>query len=257
MNKKYFFFDIDGTLTNKETKEVFPSALKTLKLLQKKGHFVAIATGRAHYKGIHFMQEIGLKNMVCNGGHGIVINNQLIENFPLNFKDCLAIIQQAQTLGYGVLVAPYDNKDVYGQDFLFLKQAGFRKEPSTYYFDSQYQFDKFHNIYKMYISIPQEKEHELTLKDTVGHLRFEKEYLMFQPDCKRTGIEKMMAYLKADQKNVVVFGDDYNDIDMFQGDWYSIAMGNACEELKKNASETTEKNIDDGIYKACLRHGWI
>lgn len=74
MNKKYFFFDIDGTLTDRKSKKIVPSALKTLHLLQEKGHFVALATGRAHYKAIHFMQDIGLTNMVCNGGHGIVID---------------------------------------------------------------------------------------------------------------------------------------------------------------------------------------
>lgn len=257
MNKKYFFFDIDGTLTNKYTKEVIPSALKALDMLQKNGHFVAIATGRAHYKAIHFMKDIGLENMVCNGGHGLVCQGQLIENSPLDFQKCLSIIKQADSLGYGVLVAPYDNDEVYGNNFLFLKQAGFRKEPTTYYFDSKYDFSSFSDIYKMYISIPQNQEDTLTLKDTVGHLRFEKEYLMFQPDDKRGGIQRMMNYLQADSKDVVVFGDDYNDIDMFLGDWYSIAMGNACDDLKNIASEVTEENINDGIYKACQRHGWI
>ena len=168
MNKKYFFFDIDGTLTDKKTNKVVPSALKALKKLQDNGHFVAIATGRAHYKAINFMREIGLKNMVCNGGHGLVVNEQLVKNAPLDCQKCLAVSEQANQLGYGVLVAPYDNNEVYGKDFLFLKQAGFRKEPSTYYFDSNYDFSKFNDIYKMYISIPQDQEYLLTLKDTVG-----------------------------------------------------------------------------------------
>lgn len=50
---------------------------------------MAIATGRAHYKAINFMCEICLKNKVCNGGHSLVV--------------------------------PYDNNEVYGKDFLFLK----------------------------------------------------------------------------------------------------------------------------------------
>ena len=118
MNKKYFFFDIDGTLTDRKSKKIVPSALKTLHLT----------------------------NMVCNGGHGIVIDNQLIENAPLNFQYCLDIIHQCQQLGYGVLVAPDDNQEVYGKDMLFLKQAGFRKEPTTYFFVLDYQFEKFENM---------------------------------------------------------------------------------------------------------------
>ena len=55
----------------------------------------------------------------------------------------------------------------------------------------------------------------------------------------------MIDYLQGEIKDVVVFGDDYNDIDMFQGDWYSIAMGNDCNELKKIASEVTDSNVND------------
>ena len=48
MKRKYFFFDIDGTLTNLETRELVLSALKTIEHLKKAGHFVAIASGRAY-----------------------------------------------------------------------------------------------------------------------------------------------------------------------------------------------------------------
>ena len=50
MEKKYLFFDIDGTLTNRATGEIVPSAKEALQRLEENGHFVAIATGRAHYK---------------------------------------------------------------------------------------------------------------------------------------------------------------------------------------------------------------
>ena len=46
---KYFFFDIDGTLTNIHTGELVQSGLETLRKLEAEGHFVAIATGRAYY----------------------------------------------------------------------------------------------------------------------------------------------------------------------------------------------------------------
>ena len=47
LSKKYFFFDIDGTLTDEATKKIVPSAFLALQKLQQAGHFVAIATGRA------------------------------------------------------------------------------------------------------------------------------------------------------------------------------------------------------------------
>ena len=47
MEKKYFFFDIDGTLTDRSTGEIVPSAREALKRLEANEHFVAIATGSA------------------------------------------------------------------------------------------------------------------------------------------------------------------------------------------------------------------
>ena len=105
--------------------------------------------------------------------------------------------------------------------------------------------------------LAKEKEDELTLKDTLGHLRFVEEYLMFQYDEKKQGILDMMKILKGNLEDVVVFGDDYNDMIMFDPRWTSIAMGNACKELKEKASYVTDANVEDGIYKACQKFGWF
>ena len=40
MNKKYFFFDIDGTLTDKRTGLLVDSAVETIAKLKENGHFV-------------------------------------------------------------------------------------------------------------------------------------------------------------------------------------------------------------------------
>lgn len=49
MEKKFLFFDIDGTLTTGGMGSFIPdSARNTLKALKKNGHVVAIATGRPY-----------------------------------------------------------------------------------------------------------------------------------------------------------------------------------------------------------------
>lgn len=257
MNKKYFFFDIDGTLTDNKTKEVVPSAKKAIELLIQNGHFVTIATGRAHYKARKVQQEIGVTNMVANGGNSFVINNQLIENIPLDSKKARMIYKDAKRLGYGVIAAINDSIEVYSDDLSFIKQTGWRLEPTKYFIDPAFDIDQIDTIYKLYIALPKEEETNFPLLDTLGHIRFEGNYIMFQPDNKIGGILNMMKHLQADIKDVVVFGDDYNDLVMFDNRWYSIAMGNAPDELKAKANFVTKKNTEDGIYYACKQHGWI
>lgn len=100
-------------------------------------------------------------------------------------------------------------------------------------------------------------EERLTLKDAVDHLRFEPEYLMFQPDAKKEGILRMLTYAGGRPEDVVVFEDNYNDLDMFDDAFYKIAMGNGCDALKERADYVTETNVNDGMYQACKHHQWI
>lgn len=257
MDKLYFFFDIDGTLSDNATKKIVPSAKLALDKLQEKGHFVAIATGRAHYKALPFMQAVGLKNMVCNGGYGMVIDGRLVENKPLDRKLALAICKQAEQLGLGLLIAIDDSKDVYSKEDTFIQQVGYRKEPTRYIFDRSMRYEEVENFYKIYVAIDKEQEDILTLKDTLGHLRFVDTYLMFQNDNKKAGIEKMVTRMGGNLANVVVFGDDYNDLNMFDSRWCNVAMKNGCQELKDRADYVADSNVNDGIYKICIAKGWI
>ncbi|MBQ5541909.1 MAG: HAD family phosphatase [Erysipelotrichales bacterium] len=257
MKRKYFFFDIDGTITVRETGEPVPSAVRAIHKVEEAGHFVAIATGRAQYKARPFMERIGMKNMVCNGGAGIVVDSVLVDNKPLDLERSKIVARQAEALGYGILFAIDDSIRVYAKDDLFIRQCGERKEPTEYHFDPDFDFEKLLEIYKMYVSIPMEKEEELTSRKDLGHLRFVKEYLMFQHDDKKAGILRMMEYLHGDPKEVVVFGDDTNDLVMFDPMWTSVAMGNGSQELKNRADYIAPKNVDDGIWKTMEHFGWF
>lgn len=257
MDKKYFFFDIDGTLTDIKTGIPVPSALETIKKLQDKGHFVAIATGRAYYKTKETAKMLGIHNLVSNGGAALIYNDELVTNSPLDREKALALIHEADEKGFGILIAVNDSIDVVMKDERFIEQVGERQELTRYILDKSLNYDDLKDIYKIYIAIPEDKEEELTLRDTVGHIRFVSPYLTYQHDAKEKGIIKMMEYLKADIKDVVVFGDGENDLVMFKKEWTSIAMGNGVEDLKKKADFVTKDSTDDGIEYACRHFGWI
>ena len=261
MTRKYFFFDIDGTLTDRRTGIIVPSASEALDKLRAAGHFVAINTGRAHYKARKFFDANGFDNMVCNGGMAIVLDKKLVENSPLIFEDALALYEEAVSKGYGVLVADEDSERVITKDFRFYDQAGIRKEPTTYVIDDRYDPRDRGIIYKMYISVPEMSEEEilkiLPAAAPLGHIWFEPEYMLVQQDRKKRGIMRMLELAGGDPADVVVFGDDTNDMDMFAPEFYKIAMGNGHPALKAAADEFAPANTEDGIYRVCQEHGWF
>lgn len=69
-------------------------------------------------------------------------------------------------------------------------------------------------------------------------------------------VSHLILQFKIDLKRTVVFGDNHNDISMFQVAGLSIAMGNAEEELKRVADHITltndESGVSDAIYKYIL-----
>ncbi|HEV2353115.1 MAG TPA: Cof-type HAD-IIB family hydrolase [Puia sp.] len=51
-------------------------------------------------------------------------------------------------------------------------------------------------------------------------------------------------------KEIVAMGDNYNDIGMIRFAGMGVAMGNAPDDIKKNAKYVTDTNNDDGVRKA-------
>ena len=65
---------------------------------------------------------------------------------------------------------------------------------------------------------------------------------------KGRGIKLVCSYYGADLRDTIAFGDSMNDYEMMQTAGLSVAMGNACEELKRMADLICGNVWDDGIY---------
>ena len=257
VNKKYFFFDIDGTLAvgTPGNQYVPESAKKAIQQLEAQGHFVAIATGRSYAMAYQHMQDLGFENMVSDGGNGITIHNQLIEIKPLEYEKCLALIDECKEKGFIWAISPNNETRRLAPDNRFYDFT------HDIYMDTVVKKDldprDYDKIYKVYVACYAPEEEQLETLKALPWCRFHKEYLFVEPGDKSIGIKAMVDYFGGDYKDVVVFGDEKNDLSMFRDEWTSIAMGNAIDALKEKASYVTTDASEDGIYNACKHYGWI
>ena len=257
MNKRFFFFDIDGTLAvGTPGQQYIPESTKiALQKLRDQGHFLAIATGRSYAMAKDTMEKLGFHNMVSDGGNGITIDDQLLGVEPLDYDKCIRLIDECKAKNYIWAFSPDNSQQ--------------RLAPDEHFYDFTHDIYMktvvkegldpldYKQIYKVYIACLAPEEEKLETLKELPWCRFHKEYLFVEPGDKSVGIKKIVDHLGGDYKDVVVFGDEKNDLSMFNDEWTSVAMGNAIDELKQKASYVTSDVSKDGIYNACLHFGWI
>ena len=257
MECKYFFFDIDGTLAAGEMRSQYipESTRRALRELQEAGHFVAIATGRSYAMAVDYLWDMGFSNIVSDGVYGMTIDGKLIGIKPMDYEKCAALIEECERKGVIWAFSPDNSKRRLAPDNRFNE---FTRDA---YMETEVvpglNVRDYKEIYKVYVACFSPEEERLETLRELPWCRFFKEFLFVEPADKSVGIKAMVDHLGGDYKDVVVFGDEKNDISMFRKEWTSIAMGNAIEDLKKLADYVTDDCDKDGIYNACKHFGWI
>lgn len=257
MRKRYFFFDIDGTLAAGpvDGRYVPESTKLALAELQHAGHEVAICTGRAHAMARPYMEQLGLSNMVCDGGNGIVINSKLVELEPLDRDACIRVLEECDRKGMLWGVSITDTQHRLTRDARFVEAVHDTYMHTTV--DPSLDFHELPRFYKLFIPCTPEEEGRIESLASVPTARFSPYVLFVEPVDKGRGVRRMMEHYGAPAGDAVVFGDGENDLSMFLPEWTCIAMGNAIPELKERADYVTADVDKDGILLACQHFGWI
>ena len=256
--KKYFFFDIDGTLLAwlSESENYVPdSTLLALKQLKENGHFLAIATGRSRAMAKKTADLFGIDNIVSDGGNGVTINGETIEVKPLDKQLCIELIDECNK--YNIPWAIQPTNDV----VRLVPDDSFMQATNDKYMESKVVEGlhprNYENIFKMYIAVTVQNQEILTTLNKLPWARYHKSYIFIEPTDKAVGIYRTMELLNAPTQDVVVFGDDLNDLTMFKDEWTCIAMGNSKTQIKEKATFITDSVYNDGVYVACKYFGWI
>ncbi|WAW15583.1 HAD-IIB family hydrolase [Peptostreptococcus equinus] len=257
--KKYFFFDIDGTIAVGVPRIIPESTAKTLKKLKENGHFVSLATGRMHIMTTEFCEELGIENLVTDGGNGIVLDGK-VEILPLEQDMVKKLINEFEEKDIPWAISLANERLWHTKDERFpnamnkiIKLKGYMETKIV----DNLNINDSDKIYKAFAYLPESEEYKINALKNSPYTRYGADYIIIEPDDKSKGIRKIMEKLNIKDEDVVVFGDNTNDIKMFRPEWTSIAMGNAHPKLKEIADFVTKDADDDGIEYACKHFGWI
>ncbi len=252
--RKYFFFDIDGTLTTPLTADYPDSTREAIRLLQKAGHFVSIATGRLQADAWQVAIDLGIPAAVSDGGNAVTIDGRLLYHEGLPLEDCFAMLSAIDIEKHPWTMAPENRKFRIGPSPLYLEKIKDRYYETK--IDSHFDFHSVSQIYKIFIACNKAEEDDIPL-GALPHVWFSTDTMIIEPVHKERGIEELQKRFSIPDEDIVVFGDGMNDRSMFKEEWMTIAMGNAKPQLKEKAKYITTRADEDGIYNACKKFGWI
>lgn len=265
MSIKLIAVDLDGTLLSSNN-SILPETQKTLKQAIDSGIQVVLATGRPLSGVMQFNQELGLAgdkqyNIVFNGAVIQNLAGKVLMNQEMNYHDFTNMrrLQRLahvnlhfetpecfwtcdRELGVNLSVNAAMTKNVIKvrkaeeipQDFTFNK-VGFSET------------DDIEEVEKLWNNIP---EWTFAKYDVVRSFSSNIE-INIKDASKGNALINLADRLKITPSQVMVFGDQGNDISMFLNPSFKkVAMGNAIEMIKDNADYITEDNDHDGIAKA-------
>lgn len=259
MNKKYFFFDIDGTLTDgKSFRGGIPESAKAaISKLRQNGHEVAIATGRPYVAAKEFAALAGIDNIVCNGGYTCYVNGTFTRNKGMDLKDCHSLIRECLEKDIPLIVAASDDFIFYTHNDHFKRAIQGDECHADIRIQSDLDYFALPDIFRMMIAIDRGHEDIIADYGSLVPSRYHDHHVMIEPDDKYEGVKHMLDVLQGREEDVVVFGDGMNDIKMFASAPMSIAMGNGVESLKEMADYVTLRSDEDGLAYALKHFGWI
>lgn len=249
---KAAFFDIDGTLVSFNTHKIPDSSLDALKRLREAGVRLFIASGRhrASMDKIEPYADLFDGYVMVNGGL-CILGDEIVHSTLMSKKDVklwLEYIKKEPRSTCFVLQDKIVINFIDDQMQKVFEVLDFPIPPSA-------NLDDFadSDVYQMIISFTEEENSKiLPIFPQCYAPRWSPLFSDIIPNGvnKMVGIEKMIERLGITKDEVAAFGDGGNDIEMIKSVGWGIAMGNACDELKRVAKFTTDDIDNDGLAKA-------
>lgn len=251
MKYKLIIADFDGTLGNVPD-IIHPDTVKTIKEYQNKGGIFSIVTGRSFSSISSICEKYQLNCTVsaCQGSYiADLSKNKKLFSGGIDTKNAYTLINECLELGYPVVA--WANDSLYFREESYYSNLYTNKLEQANYLQTTDVAKKIledgNPVGKVCIIVPEEKTDEIT------NYLFEKykgKYIVnsgakrlievIRPDLnKGTAVRKIAEYYNIPLTEVLTVGDSTNDLQLIDGEWHGVAVGDADEQLKKVAKEIT------------------
>lgn len=261
--------DLDGTLLNQQ-KKILPESLSALALARQQGVKVVIVTGR-HHSAIHpFYQALQLDTpaICCNGTYLYDYRAQkTLHANPLTAqqaKSVIALLEQHAIHGLmyaddGMLYQTPTGHVV--SSLAWAETLPAHQRPAFIQVASlAAAADSAQGIWKFALSHHDTRELNAFAQHVMQALDLTCEWSwQDQVDVAQTGNTKgkLLQHWVESQgmsmREVVAFGDNFNDISMLEAAGLGIAMGNSADEIKARADRVIGHNGEPAIADVILR----
>ncbi|MEI3117168.1 MAG: HAD family hydrolase [Merdibacter sp.] len=291
MSIRLIVTDMDGTLLNYED-HISKENKEALLAYQQNGTKVMLASGRGYLRLKPYIDELHLNEY---GGLLIESNGTALYSCQKNERHIFEQMTQQEAIQLFSLLEPfqteiqfYFDSGVYyyfPQELVTFKEIERKQRnlpddypwmggPWSWVNDTRNGYPDQKQIYSL-SEIKQEKINKVNLShDEQTITRLLKEIKKVLPEhyhmvrtCSRmleislksvskgNALRYYMKKMNISPDEVIAFGDGENDISMFKEIKYSVAMGNASDFVKRQASAITDTNENSGIAKYLIKFG--
>jgi len=281
VERKLIALDVDGTLITSDGR-ITDENKAAIRAAQAAGHVVAVCTGRAHDAIALLLMEEGLGDLPVSGSNGAatMVDGQLIDCIPMKRDVALEVATwlDAQKFGHKIYtdLGVYVQRDYFSRMEADLALAPVGKVPHSEvlarmkrytqrfpvtFVDGVADVPNDAKILKFYVYTPsagrkaesrrfgEGVEHvmvttslpnNIEISDTKGH--------------KGNGACALARHFGIPMEHVVVMGDNYNDMGMFEVAGLAVAMGNGEDAMKEMADVVTLTNDESGVAHAIYEY---
>ena len=256
---KAVFLDLDGTLLD-DDKNISIENKMAIKKAKDNGAIVCICSGRQQDFVKDLKEEAGASRyIICSNGTQIFDCDSGEEIFAMTVEEELTsdLYEIAKAKDYVIKLDTRYGKFINSDKFYF---------PTEMLIGEDYErFLSENKVLQITIATNTEEEVDEIIRYLIGLKRTDiKIYNKYKSATKEgrefwgmnvinsnaskgNAINGLCKFLKIDVNEAIAMGDDLNDVSMMEAVGMGVAMGNACDAVKRSAKEVTKTNNENGV----------